>query len=345
VLLIDDRSPGALVALGWNARIAAEYRQRAGDSTELARVVRVERTQSCAIGGDGGERVITAPSTPAVGDWVVLADGHVVDVLPRSSVLTRVDPDEVRIQTLAANLDLVIITVPADRPSPARIDRELAIAWASGAEPFVCLTKGDLAPPDLVASLRARLGGLEVTVTSAARNEGIDDLRRLLAPNRTAVLLGPSGAGKSTLANALVGNDDLATGSVRADRRGRHTTTSRQLVIVPTGGIIIDTPGVRALALAEDTIEQVFPEIAALVRSCRFANCAHEREPGCAVVKALVAGKIDHDRLARYRKLTSGASAPAATRQRSSKGHGARRHEHPPSPELDDDLDDDEPFT
>ena len=301
--------------------------------------MRVERTRSCAIAADGAERTVSAPSTPAVGDWVALVGDDVIGVLPRSSALTRVDPDERRVQTLAANVDVVIITVPADRPTPARIDRELAIAWASGAEPVVILTKGDLAPPGLVASLSARLGQLEVAYTSAKQSEGINELRQLLAPNRTAVLLGPSGAGKSTLANALTGTDDLATGAVRADRRGRHTTTSRQLVVVPSGGIIIDTPGVRSLALADDSIEQVFPEIATLIASCRFTNCSHSSEPGCAVLGALVAGRINHDRLASYRKLAASGPSRPATRARSRTGHGTRKHERPPSIE-DDDLDD-----
>ena len=300
--------------------------------------MRVERTRSCAITADGSERTIVAPTTPAVGDWVALVGEDVVGVLPRSSALTRIDPDEVRVQTLAANVDLVIITVPADRPSPARIDRELAIAWASGAQPMVTLTKGDLAPPGLVASLTARLGKLDVAFTSAKHGDGIDDLRRLLAPNRTAVLLGPSGAGKSTLANVLIGTDALATGAVRTDRRGRHTTTSRQLVIVPSGGVIIDTPGVRSLALADDSIEQVFPEIATLVVACRFTDCSHTSEPGCAVVSALAAGRINRDRLARYRKLIASAPSRTVTQPRSHRGHGTRRHERPPS--IDDAIDD-----
>ena len=170
------------------------------------------------------------------------------------------------------------------------------------------LTKGDLAPPDTAEDLRRRLAGVDVVVTSTVTGEGLDDVRDALRPDRTAVLLGPSGAGKSTLTNALLGEDRLATGAVRADdRRGRHTTTSRQLVPVPGGGVLIDTPGLRSLALAGDgggdAVGQVFPEIEELAADCRFGDCGHDVEPGCAVMAAVEAGTLDPARLASYRKL------------------------------------------
>jgi ribosome biogenesis GTPase len=309
--------------------------------------VRVERTQSVVVGADGLDSVVTSLETPAVGDWVTIDGGRIIDVLPRTSALARMDPDKVSVQVLASNIDLVAITVPADRPNAARVERELAVAWGSGAEPVVIMTKGDLAPEMLFTSLRTRLVGVDVLFTSAKSGEGIDDVRQLLKPHRTAVLLGPSGAGKSTLANALVGEDRLATGEVRGtDNRGRHTTTSRQLVVVPTGGTIIDTPGLRGLGLVGDSIERVFPDIYELIATCRFDDCAHEAEPGCGVVAALRSGRLDRDRLESFRKLSqltrpqNRSQSKSTPKSRSgSNGHGIRRHERPPEIEDEDDID------
>ncbi|HWD24844.1 MAG TPA: ribosome small subunit-dependent GTPase A, partial [Acidimicrobiales bacterium] len=270
--------------------------------------MRVERTRSIAIGSDGAERVVATPSTPVVGDWVVLRGESVEVILPRTSVLARMDPDGSTVQTLASNIDLVLITVPADRPSAARVERELAVAYGSGAQPIVVISKGDLGSRALHRELRDRLIGVEVRFSSARNGEGVAEIAELLRPNRTAVLLGPSGAGKSTLANALLGSDRLATGEVRdVDARGRHTTTTRQLVLLPGGGVIIDTPGLRGLGLVSGAIGPVFPEIVELVAHCRFDDCTHRREPGCAVVAAISSGRLSRDRLKSYRKLSDQA--------------------------------------
>jgi ribosome biogenesis GTPase / thiamine phosphate phosphatase len=254
---------------------------------------------------DGRERRLRAKPLPAVGDWISVASGAVREVLPRWSALARADPGDAGVQTLAANVDLVLVTAPADRSSPSRVERELTLAWDSGAVPLVVVTKCDLDSGAVAETLAARVAGVDVIAVSAVSGEGTAELRARLSPDRTAVLLGPSGAGKSTLANALLGVERLATGNVRdGDRRGRHTTTARQLVAVPGGGVLIDTPGLRSLGLPADIeIAAGFPDIEALAERCRFADCAHEGEPGCAVAAALASGELAPERLQSFRKL------------------------------------------
>ena len=247
-----------------------------------------------------GEMVAVAPTLPAVGDWVGIddADPPVVAVVAEQwSALTRMDPHGDRLQVLAANVDLVLVTCPADRPSIERVERETVLAWDAGAQPAVLVTKADLDADALVASLRDRLVGVDVLQTSANDGTGVDEVAALLAPDRTAVVLGPSGAGKSTLINALLGEDRLATAAVRdEDARGRHTTTTRDLVAIPSGGVVIDTPGLRSLGLGTDRdvgMANAFADIAELAEGCRFRDCSHESEPGCAVRAAVEAGTLD----------------------------------------------------
>ena len=305
--------PGALAAIGWTDRVLALFNDLDAPMLQPARVVRVERSLCVAVFADGTERSLHADTLPAVGDWIA-ADQHAARaVLSRWSSLTRADPSGVGTQILAANLDLVVITAPADRLSPTRVERELAIAWDSGAQPLVVLTKSDLDADDAAGRLRERLVGVDVLATSAATGRGLAHLHHRLQPARTAVLLGPSGAGKSTLANALLRDNVLATGAVRGgDRRGRHTTTTRQLLAVPGGGVLIDTPRLRSLALAGDVaVEQAFPDIELVATECRFSDCRHEQEPGCAVTAAMLTGEIDPSRLASFRKLRREAAAEA----------------------------------
>ncbi len=298
-------SGGELAALGWNDRVAALYTDLAGPSDLPGRVVRVERSQSVVAGLDGLEILATSQSAPAVGDWVVLREGAIAHILPRWSALTRQDPDGTGLQTLASNVDIVLIAAPADRLNPTRVERELAVAWDSGARPIVVLTKVDLATPDAHADLQDRLVGVEVIASSANTRQGIDQVTATLRPDRSGVLLGPSGAGKSSLVNAVLGAEVLAVGRVRdVDRRGRHTTATRQLLAVPGGGVMIDTPGLRGLALAGDGgLEAAFPEIEELASQCRFTDCRHEVEPDCAVMGALKDGRLDPGRLESFRKL------------------------------------------
>jgi Predicted GTPases len=302
-------SPARLVPYGWDARVRAAYEAVAADTHQPGRVVRVDRI-SCVVATAEGDQIATAATLPAVGDWVVLDDSDeqlvIVHRLPRWSALTRHDADRERTQVIAANIDLVLISAPGDRPSPARVERESVLAWESGATPVVIVTKSDLAPEGYVEELRERVPGVEVVVTSAVTSEGIEQVAALLQPCQTAVMLGPSGAGKSTLANALLGEDRMPTGEVREDdRRGRHTTSSREIVLIPAGGVLIDTPGVRTLGLGsvDEGLEAAFTDIAALVEACKFSDCAHGREPGCAVQAAVRAGELDPERLANYLRL------------------------------------------
>ena len=298
-------SPGFLLSFGWNDRVLALFAELSGPF-EPARIIQVHRSACAGVFADGHDRRLRSEPLPAVGDWVGVDGDLVVDVVPRWSELHRPDPDAPELQVLAANVDIVIIAAPADRLSPSRVERELAVAWESRARPLVVLTKADLVDPDTVlAGLEGRLVGADVVVVSSTTGAGIDELRTQLAPDRTAVLLGPSGAGKSTLINALVGRDLLATGAVRdGDQRGRHTTTTRHLVAVPTGGVVIDTPGLRSLRLAgEDGITAAFADVEDLAGGCRFRDCQHDVEPGCAVTAAVAAMELDPARFASYRKL------------------------------------------
>jgi ribosome biogenesis GTPase len=267
-------------------------------------VVAVERG-GVLVATPVGERRAAGPAL-VVGDWVALDDeDRVVAVVERWSSLGRRDPDHGH-QVLAANVDVVLVVAPVDRLSLARIERELVAAWDSGARPVVVVTKSDLAQPDLVDGVRRRLDSVDVVVTSSVEGSGVDEVARLLGPPVTAVLLGPSGAGKSTLLNALLGEERLATGAVRdGDARGRHTTTSRRLLAVPSGGSVIDMPGLRSLGLDVDagSLAAAFSDIDELAEGCRFADCSHTVEPGCAVAAAVDAGRLDPARLASHRKL------------------------------------------
>ena len=304
---------GALADYGWTDRVEALFGEYAGAGLQPARVVRVERSVCVAVLADGTDRPLLAAVLPAVGDWIV-TDGKVVRaVLPQWSALTRADPSGAGLQVLAANLDVVIVTAPADRLSPARVERELALAWESGAHPLVAVTKSDVDSGQSADRLRDRLVGADVVEVSAATGVGLETVAARLRPSGTAVLLGPSGAGKSTLANALAGAEVLATGAVReADHRGRHTTTSRQLIVLPGGGVLIDTPGLRSLGLGRDVeLGPAFPDIEVWAAGCRFADCRHEVEPGCAVAAAVEAGELAADRIASFRKLQREVAAEA----------------------------------
>jgi ribosome biogenesis GTPase len=262
------------------------------------------------------ERVVPPP---AVGDWVVLRAGRPADVLERTSLLRRRDDRTDSAQVLAANVDLVLIVCGLDRPvKEGRIQRGAALAREGGARPAVVLTKA--ARPGVDADVDAATAvaeaahpGIEVVVTSAKEGVGLDALERLVASN-TVVLLGESGAGKSSIVNALVGDERAVTGRVRTgDSKGRHTTTSRELYVLPTGGVLIDTPGIRAIGLWTDeestAVAETFADIEELAAQCRFNDCAHETEPGCAVNAAIADGTLTQDRLDRWRVLQHEADA------------------------------------
>jgi len=308
--------------LGWNERFDALYRTFDNKNVTPARVVRVDRGAVIVQGREGTLPAIVAgaldaagePGPPAVGDWVALdraADTAMVRaILPRSGVLSRRRPGEADFeQAVAANVDVVLIVESVERgPNPRRIERAVAIAWEAGATPVVVLTKIDLCD-DLEAGLaRAREGApfSDVVPVSALGGDGIDGLMEHLPHGSTAVLLGPSGVGKSTLTNRLLGEERLVVSEVRrGDGKGRHTTTHRELVMLPGGGCLIDTPGIRELGLWVDpgSVAPAFPEIEEAAARCRFRDCRHDTEPGCAVVAEVRAGRLDEARLASYHRL------------------------------------------
>lgn len=311
---------GHLVDFGWGPRPAALLH----DQPHPARVVRVDRDR-CLVVTRQGEQPAGLPIPPcpavAVGDWVGLEatdltalPWRVAVVAERWSALERVDPasnDRAvdTAQVLAADVDLVAAVHPLDRPvSVARIERELAVVWDAGATPIVVLTKADRHDDvdALVASLEHRLVGVDVVVTSAVDGMGLTAILDRIRPDRTLMLFGASGAGKSTLANALLGEHRLATGEVReVDHRGRHTTAARHLLSVPGGGVLLDTPGIRSIGLlgAATGVSHVFGDLEELATQCRFGDCGHRTEPGCALREAVAAGVVDAGRLRSWQKL------------------------------------------
>jgi ribosome biogenesis GTPase / thiamine phosphate phosphatase len=255
---------------------------------------------------------------PAVGDWVALEVGEgggsaiVRAVLPRRTAFVRIAASDQHRrsveQVVAANVDVVfLVSGIVDDLNPRRVERYLVLAWESGAQPAVVLTKADLCSD--VASAFAEVDsvavGVPVHIVSNVTGEGIDELRPYFSGYRTVAALGSSGVGKSSLINRLAGEELAAIGDVRRDGRGRHTTARRELIGVPGGGFFLDTPGMRELQLAEahSGVEETFDDVATLAKGCRFSDCAHESEPGCAVRRALADGTLDHERFAGYRKL------------------------------------------
>ena len=253
---------------------------------------------------------------PGTGDWVALNPDLDVDGLAiveqgfeRRTVFTRGAAGlEARVQVVAANVDLVCMVSGLDDDyNIRRIERYLARIWASGAQPVMLLNKSDLcADVDaVVTDLEKHCEDVPIRPISALNQDGIETVQGMIGPGKTAVLVGSSGTGKSTLINALFGEVKMETGDVREkDSRGRHTTTRRQLLILPNGGLIIDTPGMRELQLFDDEgIDNVFADIDELTARCRFGDCKHESEPGCAVQEALDNGELDPDRFFNYQKM------------------------------------------
>jgi ribosome biogenesis GTPase len=275
-----------------------------------------------------------------VGDWVALAshpdvdDPVVAGVLPRRSAIRRRDPaDRTNVQVLATNVDVVFIVHGLDRElNLRRIERTLAVAFDSGATPVVVLTKADLLddPETSAAQVRAIALDADVCVASAVTGEGIETLASYGKPDRTIALLGASGVGKSSLINAIVGEQVQETGTVRdADAKGRHTTTLREMILLPNGGVVIDTPGLRGMGLwdAEEGIALAFADIEDLAAECRFRDCAHENEPDCAVIAAIDAGELDERRLDSWRRLNDELSRLEAAQKQQAwqAGEGKRR--------------------
>jgi ribosome biogenesis GTPase len=281
---------------------------------------------------------VDADPAPVAGDWVALDPGdqegsaRVAAVLERWSALVRRDPAGAAAeQVLAADVDLVFVVLGLDRPvKPGRIERSLVLAWDSGAEPVIVLTKSDVLddPGPVLDEVHGVAGGAAVHVLSSTTGEGVAELSDLLAGDRTVVLLGESGAGKSTLLNRLAGEEVQRTAEVRAgDAKGRHTTVTRDLVVLPTGGVVIDTPGLRSLGLldADVGLAAAYPDIEALAPDCRFRDCRHDREPGCAVAAAVADGTLDAARAARYRAMQEELDEGAAESVEVQRKRGAGR--------------------
>ncbi|WP_437060744.1 ribosome small subunit-dependent GTPase A [Streptomyces sp. enrichment culture] len=319
----SSASSHPLAGYGWDEGWEAEFAPYAEQGVLPGRVVRVDRGQCDVATADGVLRADTAFVTPhdplrvvCTGDWVAVEpDGnprYVRTCLPRRTAFVRsTSSKRSEGQILAANVDHAIVAVSlAAELDLARVERFLALAWESGAQPLVVLTKADLVPDPatlahLVQDVETAAPGVPVLSVSAEQGEGLDVLAATVLGG-TAVLLGQSGAGKSTLANALLGADVMDVQAIRdVDGKGRHTTTTRNLLALPGGGVLIDTPGLRGVGLwdAGSGVDQTFAEIAELAEGCRFHDCAHESEPGCAVLAAIDSGALRERRLESYRKL------------------------------------------
>ena len=322
---VGQRRFAVLIPYGWTKALAEAFVPFAAEGFVPARVVIQHRARFVLMGAEGEFSAETAgrflhntstTGLPVVGDWVAVAFkstdsvSTIHAVLPRRSQFVRKAAGVVdKPQVVAANFDVVLLTTGLDTDfNLRRIERYLSAAWGTGAQPVVVLTKADLVEnvAEMVAQVEAVALGAPVLAVSAPTGLGLERLRTFLTPGTTAVMLGMSGVGKSTLVNALAGEARQAVGEVRAtDGRGRHTTTHRELVLLPGGALLLDTPGMRELGLWDpgEANAQTFEDVEALARECRFRDCSHVAEPGCAVQAALRSGALAPERLESYRKL------------------------------------------
>jgi ribosome biogenesis GTPase len=311
---------GTLAALGWTDELEAAFTTYSERGFEPARVV-AEHRGGYYVRGERGDRLAHARGRlrddeitggmPAVGDWVAVCDAPegraaIEALLPRRTKVSRKTPWlKAEEHVLVANVDTVFLVSGLDHDfNPRRLERYLVAAWDSGADPVVVLTKLDVCDDvEKIVEAENVAVGVPVLAVSNVTGEGVDDVRAVLRPARTFVLLGSSGTGKSTLVNRLAGRTVMPTGDLRNDGRGRHTTRHRQLLVLRDGAILVDTPGLRELQIWEGDIDSAFADIAELAAECRFSDCAHDTEPDCAIREALDSGALDPDRWTSYLKL------------------------------------------
>lgn len=333
---------------GWSDLLARDFAPYVSEGYVPGRVV-VQHRDSYLVITDQGElrgkisgRLLHEAEEagyPAVGDWVALAlneaelTATIHAVLPRRTAFVRraaIDSSQ-GLQIIAANIDVAFVVTSLNADLNARrIERYLAAAWQSGARPVVVLTKSDLSddPTGEVADIAAIAAGCPVLAVSARQGLGMEALLAQLEPGETGVLIGSSGVGKSTLVNALLGEERMATQVIRdGDDHGRHTTSHRQLVLLPGGRLILDTPGIREVGLvdAEEGVSVVFDDIERLIQDCRFNDCRHDHEPGCAVGAALQSGALDRARWEQFEKLGVEMAAAEAKAEQVAKNDERRR--------------------
>ena len=340
----EGTASDVLESLGWDDDRDRAFEPERPRGLEPARIVAQHRG-GWTVRTATGELIVTlggrlrfdatsASDLPAVGDWVALAASQVQAVLPRRQALIRraADSDATE-QVIAANVETVVIVTSMNRDfNVRRLERLVSVAWESAGAPVIVLSKADLVDEAGVAAFRAQVKavapGVPVIAASVRTGLGLDELRAALPPRRTAAFIGSSGVGKSTLVNTLAGREVIATAPIREDDgRGRHTTTGRELHVLPGGWLLLDTPGIREVGLwaTDEGLERTFEDVAELARQCRFNDCQHQQEPGCAVRAAIASGVLPVARFEAHHKLEQELARVERARDPRARAAEARR--------------------